>query len=451
MSANADLEARFGRAVDLLLGELRQGEELSLDFAGEDSRFLRFNEGKVRQTGSVEKASVDLTYYKNAKTLHCSFSMSGDEANDAERAAAALGLARSEAALLPEDPFQTLPAGSGSSREAFTGKLPSDARLAQEVLGPSTAISRAGAAFVGLHSQGAMARGAANSRGARHWFSTETFITDYSAFLPSGKALKSSYAGRDWDADEYARRLGIEGRRLEALALPDKVLKPGEYRVWLAPDAFAEFMAFFSWRGLGERDIREGESAWIALKEGRQSLSPRFRLSQDFSLGVQQRFNERGEVAPDRLPLIEGGKLANTLVSARSALQYGVVSNAAPEQEYLRSPAVDPGDLDEDSALAALGSGLYISNLHYLNWSDIETARVTGMTRFACFWVEDGKIVAPIKDMRFDESLYQLFGHKLAGLSRQRSLIVSGESYFMRALDGALLPGALVEGFTFTL
>jgi len=451
MSAKTDLEARFGRAADLLLGELLPDEFISIDFAGEDSRFLRFNEGRVRQIGAVEKADVSFTYGRKGKTIYSGFAMSGDEATDVARATRALGRARKEAALLPEDPWQVPPEAAGTSREIFSGKLPSDDRLVDEVLGPGEPLAKAGAAFVGIHSQGSIARGAANSKGARHWFATETFLTDYSAFLANGKAVKSSYAGRDWDGAEYRRRLEAEKPRLEALTRPERVIPPGEYRVWLAPDAFAEFMAFFSWRGLGEKEFREGESSWTALREGRRALSPRFRLVQDFSLGVEPRFNELGEVAPERLTLIEGGRLANSLVSARSEKQYGVPSNAAPGHEGLRSPAVDAGELDEDAALAAVGRGLYISNLHYLNWSDFESARVTGMTRFACFWVEDGRIVAPIKDMRFDESMFHLLGEKLAGLSRQRSVVVDSGTYFQRALSGSLLPGLLVEGFTFTL
>ena len=210
-------------------------------------------------------------------------------------------------------------------------------------------------------------------------------------------------------------------------------------------------MVFFSWYGLSERGLHEGESAWLALRENRRTLSPSFRLTQDFTLGVEPRFNELGEVAPEQLVLIEDGRIANTLVSARTAKQYGVQANAAPEWEGVRSPSLQAGELDEDRALELLGTGLYISNLHYLNWSDFDSARVTGMTRFACFWVEDGRIVAPIKDMRFDESMYHLLGDKLAGLSRQRSVVVDTGTYFQRALSGSLLPGLLVEGFTFTL
>jgi len=451
MSANEELERRFGRAVDLLLGELRSDEELSLEFSGEDSTFMRFNEAKVRQIGAVERAELRFSYFRNGRTIRGSFEPTGVEAVDVETAAQAFGLLRREAALLPEDPYQTLPTAESRSREVFTGSLPDAGNLPSLVLGPAEAFAVEGASFVGLHSQGSMARGAANSKGARHWFATETFLTDYSAYLPNGKAVKSSYAGRDWDDEAYRRRLGAERSRLAALALSPKVLPPGGYRVWLAPEALARFLPFFSWHGIGERELREGESAWLALSEGRRKLSPRFRLEQDFSLGLEPRFNELGEVAAEKLPLIGGGRLLNTLVSARSAKQYGIAGNAAPEAEYLRSASVDSGEIDEERALEAVGRGLYLSNLHYLNWSDSQSARVTGMTRYACFWVEEGKIAAPIVDMRFDESLFNILGDKLAGLSRQRSPIVDASTYDQRSLGGSLLPGILVEDFTLTL
>jgi len=128
-----------------------------------------------------------------------------------------------------------------------------------------------------------------------------------------------------------------------------------------------------------------------------------------------------------------------------------VPTNAAPESEDLRSPAFGAGKLAEKDALKALGTGVYISNFHYLNWSDVETARVTGMTRFSCFWVENGELVAPISNMRFDESLYDLYGSKLEDLTKERSLIPETGSYGLRNLGGALLPGILVRGIKFTL
>ena len=451
MTAALSLEAGFGRACELLFGQLTGAEALALSFAGEDSTFLRFNQGRVRQIGQVRMAALQLKFFRDGRTVASSLQLSGDPARDAERLAEALALVRGEAALLPEDPYQTLPDALETSREVFGGRLPEPGRIPDEILGPGAAIAAAGADFVGLHAQGGQCRGAATSAGARHWFATETFALDYSAYLPDGRAIKAGYAGRHWDGDAYARRLAGAVPHLEALGRPGKTLAPGGYRVYFAPEAVNEFIDFFSWNGLGERGLREGNSSYLALRDGRRSLSPRFHLAQDFSLGVEPRFNALGEVAPDRLSLIEAGRLVNTLVSARSARQYGVASNAAPAGEGLRSPAIGAGELEEQEALAALGTGLYLSNLHYLNWSDRDSGRITGMTRFACFWVEDGQIVAPIQDLRFDESVYQLFGDKLCGLTRQRSLIPETGSYGVRSLGGSLVPGLLVEDFTFTL
>ena len=73
------------------------------------------------------------------------------------------------------------------------------------------------------------------------------------------------------------------------------------------------------------------------------------------------------------------------------------------------------------------------------------------MTRYGCFWVENGEIVATIKDLRFDESLYSFFGENLVALTNFREFIPPVDTYESRSLGGMLVPGALVDNFTFTL
>ena len=65
-----------------------------------------------------------------------------------------------------------------------------------------------------------------------------------------------------------------------------------------------------------------------------------------------------------------------------------------------------PGRLDASRILDELGTGVYVSNLWYLNYSDRRACRTTGMTRFATFWVENGKLGAPASAARFDEMDY---------------------------------------------
>jgi predicted Zn-dependent protease len=112
---------------------------------------------------------------------------------------------------------------------------------------------------------------------------------------------------------------------------------------------------------------------------------------------------------------------------------------------------LETGNLSHEKILSELGTGLYISDLHYLNWSDRETARITGMTRYACFWVENGEIVSPIEDLRFDESYYNLFGKSLVDLTDFSETMPSTGTYYERSIGGMKTPGVLLSEFKFTL
>ena len=76
---------------------------------------------------------------------------------------------------------------------------------------------------------------------------------------------------------------------------------------------------------------------------------------------------------------------------------------------------------------------------------------MTGMTRFATFWVENGEIQAPLNVMRFDDSAYRLLGDNLLGLTAEREFILDSASYGERSTGSARLPGALVKDFALTL
>jgi predicted Zn-dependent protease len=109
------------------------------------------------------------------------------------------------------------------------------------------------------------------------------------------------------------------------------------------------------------------------------------------------------------------------------------------------------GGLAEADILAALGTGLYVSNLWYLNFSDRPAGRLTGMTRFATSWVENGRIVAPAEVMRFDDTAYNLLGAELEALTAERSFLMDTGTYTQRGVKSWRLPGALLRGMAFTL
>ena len=109
------------------------------------------------------------------------------------------------------------------------------------------------------------------------------------------------------------------------------------------------------------------------------------------------------------------------------------------------------GELAAADALAALGTGLYVGNLWYLNYSDRPACRMTGMTRFATFWVEDGQIVAPVDVLRFDDTIYRMLGENLEALTRETEMRMETGTYRERQLGSMRLPGALLKELTFTL
>ena len=399
----------------------------------------------MRQSGLVTDGSIKLTLTQGTKTAKVVMPFTGDVEQDSSIGREQISTLREELPQLPDDPYIILPENLGSSHDAYHGQL-----LEPEAVMDSILPTVQGLDFTGIYAAGPMVRANRNSAGQRHWFSTETFFLDYSIIAPCEKAVKATLAGSQWDSDGFAKQIQQAKQQIEVLERPVKTIKPGEYRTYLGPGAVAEILTMFSWGGIGEASIRQGGSALIKMSEG-QKLSPLFNLREDFSRGTVPRFNSFGEVSAETLPLISKGELVSSLINSRTAKEYGIECNNANLSESLRAPDITSGTLDPEKAVEALGTGLYLSNLHYLNWSDRPAGRITGMTRFACFWVENGEIIAPIQDLRFDDSLYSFLGDNLEAVTNQQSFIPNVDTYEVRGLGGSFVPGMLLKNFTFTL
>ncbi len=441
-----DFKTHFYALSDYIFSLLENDEDLALTMSGENSTFMRFNNAKVRQIGSVEQLEASIIMWKDGKTFSISLTLCIDEAKDKVLLEKTILDARTQCDLLPKDPYYVLPISNEISESIYEGDLLCQEDIVSTILTPVQDLD-----FTGLFSQGSIYRATSNSKGAMHWFETQNFVLDFSVWLENGRAVKSCYSGRDWNTEEYLAKLVSARKSLTALGNEQRALESGKYRTFISADALHEFVEFFSWNGLGEKDFRHGESAFIALRENRESFSDKITISQDFSLGGEPRFNNLGEVAPEKIVLIENGKLKNTIISSRTAKEYNIVSNGGDEDEGVRSLCIDGGELVEENILKALGTGIYVSNFHYLNWSDVQNARITGMTRFSCMWVENGKIVAPIKDMRWDDSLYNLLGEKLEAITKQQHLFSETSTYERREVGSSLLPGILVSELNVTL
>ena len=297
-----------------------------------------------------------------------------------------------------------------------------------------------GVDLAGIWASGSVYTGVANSLGQQHWFETETFSLDYSLITKDKKMVKDCFAGTHWNQDEYEKYINNSKNKLEIMNRESVQIDPGNYRTYIAPAGVADIVDMFSWGGISESSLQQKDSALLKMRQENVQLSPCFTLTEDFSSGMVPKFNGNGEIAPETLPLIVGGSLENTLVSTRTEKEYGVSSNFASSSEGLRSPIIKTGDLKEEEILSKLDKGVYLSNLHYLNWSDRLGGRITGMTRYACFYVENGEIVAPIENMRFDDTIYNVFGENLESVTDKNQLIPNVGTYDGRNLGGSHCP-----------
>lgn len=412
----------------------------------EASTFIRFNGARVRQATGVVQASATLTVVRGQRRVETRVTLIGRPGQDLallqqERSAAIEALAD-----VADDPHLLLPDTPAHSERLAPGRLP-----APDAVVRSVAEAAAGLDFVGFFAGGPVVRAFADSLGSRHWHEVESFHFDWCLVHAADKAVKSFYAGTQWDGDEFARRVAEGAAQLPLLALPPRRLAPGAYRSWFAPAAMVELLGTIGWAGFGARGRRTGTSSLMRLAHRDAALHAEVSMAEDLAGGLAPAFTAEGFARPPRVPLIEAGLAAETLNSARSAREYGLPANGANTQETPESLALAPGRIPAPDAMAALGTGICVSNLWYLNYSDRPACRMTGLTRFACLWVEDGRPVEPIAVMRFDDSFLRMFGEGLVGLGDRAELIPESGTYLERQLGSMSTPGALVEGWRLTL
>ncbi|MFK0313277.1 TldD/PmbA family protein [Pseudomonas sp. NPDC090233] len=435
----------FEALVGVVRDGLHPGEQFTLGYSAERSQFVRFNHAKVRQAGEVSQASAQLRLIRDARQAEQQVTLSGDAQLDSQRLREALAQLRQTLPLLAVDPYLRLDENAWHSHSLQEQPLPE----LSEVL--ALLDSEAGDLdLVGIYAAGPICRGFASSYGAFGWHQANSFNVDWSLFHDNGQAVKANYAGQVWDAEDFTARLRQAREQLGFLGRPAISLKPGSYRAYLAPAAMDEIAGMLCWGGFSAQALATGNSALQRLYSGDAQLSPLVSFAEQVSGSLSPAFSDEGSPRLD-VPLIRQGQAVDRLVSARSAVEFELLANGADSYESPCALSLAAGNLASADILQRLGTGLYISNLWYLNYSDLPAARMTGLTRFATFWVENGEIQGPVSTMRFDDSLYSLLGSQLEDLTQAREMILSTSTYGQRSTGSSHLPGALVKALTLTL
>jgi len=187
-------------------------------------------------------------------------------------------------------------------------------------------------------------------------------------------------------------------------------LPPGEYDVVFQEYAVADILDFFAYLSFGAQAYQEKRS-FMAGRIGEQVMGENVTIWDDglasdtapnpFDYeGVPRQpvtFVERGEARDVVWDSYTAGK------EGRESTGHGLPASSTfgpvPSNMYLAT-----GDATLDDMVASTKRGVWVSRFWYTRPVHPLNVVVTGMTRDGTFLIEDGKITAPIRNLRFTQS-----------------------------------------------
>jgi len=282
----------------------------------------------------------------------------------------------------------------------------------------------------GLFEAGAEIDAIANTNGLFGFDSSTnvSYSTTVHGPVGSGKAEISRNSYAQINIDEIAEKAVGNA----AMAQNPVEIEPGDYDVIFEPSAMLEFFAFMLWN-MNARDADEGTTVF-ADKIGQKLFSDKVNISidiDDSELPVPI-FGDAGLAVRPRA-WVKDGVLERLRYSRYWAKEKGLEPDPSLYPAFMRGE-----DRSIDDLVKMCKKGLLVKNLWYIRYVDRKELLLTGMTRDGVFLIEDGKIVGPVKNMRWNESPIHFLDNVVA-MSRAERV----ESY-------AKLPGILSKDFTFS-
>jgi predicted Zn-dependent protease len=394
---------------------------------GDGRAFLtRFSRNRIHQNVGTEEAwaVVRVTTQKRVGVATASSLAPRDLAGALE---SALAIAR---VTEPVEDWPGLPGphpvrAADAYDEATAADTP-DARAARVAALVAEAAARRGEAAGALETED-RTTAVANSRGVAVTASLTRATLHTVVTCEDGSGYAEACAGRVGDLD--AARVGRVAARRAADSRKPQPLPPGRYDVVLDPAAAAEWVQFLSYMAFSGKLYDEGQSP-LCGKLGARVTGEAITIWDDACSprGLPEPFDFEGMPAR-RTVLVDRGvakAVATNYYRARRLGKRRSTGHALPAStSYECIPMhlfMGGGRESRRSLLAGLGRGLLVTRFHYTNILDPMKTVLTGMTRDGTFLVEDGRVVGPVRNLRYTENVLEALG-RADGLSRERVLV----------------------------
>jgi predicted Zn-dependent protease len=241
----------------------------------------------------------------------------------------------------------------------------------------------------------------------------------------SGRAL----SGRLSDIDGSA--IGDAAARRAHEGSDPTDIEPGRYEVVLGPSCVADVLQFLFIFGLNGLPVHEGRSF---ARPGEAQFDPSISIRDDATDPRQVGVAFDVEGTPRRsVDVVRNGVTRTVLQSRRTARKMGVQSTghgAEGAEAWGAIPSnivLEPGPRTSDELVAGVERGLLVTDFWYTRILDPRTEVVTGLTRNGVWLIEDGRVVRPVKNMRFTQSYIEALGPgAVKAIGSDASLVQAG-------------------------
>lgn len=261
------------------------------------------------------------------------------------------------------------------------------------------------------------------------------------------------------DSSGWAKGSAVDVRTLDALGLARSAsekaarsaapveLPPGRYDVILEPAAVLDLVGqiFGDFSGTAIEDQR----SFLTGRLDKPLFGENITIFDDYSHPLQSGEPFDGEgVARTRLLLVESGVPREVAWSRTAAHRGGHAPTGhgfpVPNEigEMPVNVVIQGGDTPVERMVESTGRGILVTRLWYIREVDPFEKIMTGMTRDSTFLVEDGRIVAGVRNFRFNHSVVELL-RNVEEMSE--SVRASGEEVF-----DMVVPAMKVKDFHFT-
>jgi predicted Zn-dependent protease len=258
----------------------------------------------------------------------------------------------------------------------------------------------------GFHSARATATAAATAHGNRRYFRSSEAGLSLTARSADGTGSGYS-AGDHFDLARLdTRRIAEQAVDKAVKSRQPKPIEPGVYPVILEPQAVSDLIGFLT-NSFDARTADEGRSAFSA-KDGKTRLgeklfNERIRLFSDPMHPELPAVPSTVEGIPAaRISLVNAGVLDSLQYSRFWAQERKREPTGGPVN-YIMESSQPPTSMDD--MIKGMARGLVISRFWYVRLVDPRTIVLTGLTRDGLWWVENGQIRYPVRNLRFNQSV----------------------------------------------